>query len=124
MHRIIATIFVLTLLVAGYISPVAAAPLPVPALAAKSVTITTAPGTVRRGATAYVAVNAWSKATCSISVYYKSGRSTAQGLYTKTAPTSGKLSWSWKVGTRTTPGSWPVTITCGGVSAKTYVKVP
>jgi hypothetical protein len=49
---------------------------------------------------------------CSISVYYKSGRSTAQGLYPKT-PRAGRVSWTWKVGTRTTPGRWAITVSCG-----------
>jgi hypothetical protein len=49
---------------------------------------------------------------CSITVYYKSGPSTAQGLYSK-RPSGGRVSWTWKVGTRTTPGRWPITISCG-----------
>ena len=44
-------------------------------------------------------------AQCSIVVYYKSGRSTAQGLYTKQADINGDVSSTWKVGTRTTPGN-------------------
>jgi hypothetical protein len=51
-------------------------------------------------------------AACSIVVEYKSGPSTASGLGDKTAGSTGVVSWTWKVGTRTTPGSWPVTITC------------
>jgi hypothetical protein len=50
--------------------------------------------------------------TCSISVYYKSGRSKAAGLYPK-RPYHGRVSWTWKVGTRTTPGRWPITVSCG-----------
>lgn len=49
---------------------------------------------------------------CSIAVYYKSGRSRAQGLYPKT-PRGGRVSWTWKVGTRTTPGRWPIVVSCG-----------
>ena len=89
-----------------------------------TVTITSAPGTVGRGYQASVTVKTQPAASCSISVYYKSGRSVAQGLTTKKASASGVVSWSWKVGTRTTPGSWPVVITCGGASARTYVTVP
>jgi hypothetical protein len=59
-------------------------------------------------ATARTAPNA----NCSIDVEYKSGPSTAAGLYPKTASASGTVAWSWKVGTRTTPGTWPVTVTC------------
>jgi hypothetical protein len=53
-----------------------------------------------------------SSANCSIVVEYKSGPSTARGLYPKTASSAGTVAWSWIVGTRTTPGSWPVTVTC------------
>ncbi len=51
-------------------------------------------------------------ANCTIEVEYKSGPSTAAGLYPKTASASGAVSWNWVVGTRTTPGDWPVTVTC------------
>jgi hypothetical protein len=49
---------------------------------------------------------------CSISVYYKSGPSRAKGLYTK-RPVRGLVSWTWRVGTNTTPGRWRITISCG-----------
>jgi hypothetical protein len=52
------------------------------------------------------------RSTCSITVYYKSGPSEAQGLYPKRA-SRGRVSWTWKVGTRTTPGRWPITVSCG-----------
>lgn len=48
--------------------------------------------------------------TCSITVYYKSGPSSAAGLYSKRGS---RISWTWKVGTRTTPGRWPITVSCG-----------
>lgn len=91
---------------------------------AGGVTVTKAPGTVRRGATASVAIKTTAKASCSISVRYKSGPSKAQGLGTKQADANGKISWAWKVGTRTTSGSWPVVITCGASTARTAVVVP
>jgi hypothetical protein len=49
---------------------------------------------------------------CSIIVHYKSGPSTAQGLYSK-KPTAGRVSWTWKVGTNTTAGRWAITVSCG-----------
>jgi hypothetical protein len=51
-------------------------------------------------------------ADCEIVVEYASGPSEARGLYPKTASASGYVSWTWLVGTRTTPGRWPVTVTC------------
>jgi hypothetical protein len=49
---------------------------------------------------------------CSITVHYKSGPSRAKGLYTK-RPVRGLVSWTWRVGTNTTPGRWKITVSCG-----------
>jgi hypothetical protein len=49
---------------------------------------------------------------CSIIVHYKSGPSRAKGLYTK-RPVRGLVSWTWRVGTNTTPGRWKITVSCG-----------
>jgi micrococcal nuclease len=94
------------------------------ARAANSVTITKHPGTVRRGATASVAAKTSARIGCTITVQYKSGPSKAAGIVPKTSDASGNVSWSWKVGTNTTPGSWSVIITCGGATARTIVTVP
>ena len=53
------------------------------------------------------------RVTCSITVDYYSGPSDAAGLYSK-RPVAGRVSWTWKVGTRTTPGRWPIRVSCGG----------
>jgi hypothetical protein len=53
-----------------------------------------------------------SRVTCSIVVEYKSGPSRARGLYPK-RPVRGRVFWTWLVGTRTTPGRWPIVISCG-----------
>ena len=66
---------------------------------------------VDAGAYATLKAKAPPEAQCSIVVYYKSGPSTAQGLYTKQAGINGDVSWTWKVGTRTTPGSWKIVVT-------------
>ena len=50
--------------------------------------------------------------TCAITVHYKSGPSKAKGLYSK-RPSGGRVSWTWKVGTNTTPGRWAITVSCG-----------
>jgi hypothetical protein len=54
-----------------------------------------------------------SNVTCSIAVYYKSGKSTAAGLRPLRRPVASRVSWTWKVGTRTTPGRWPIYVRCG-----------
>lgn len=50
---------------------------------------------------------------CSIAVFYKSGRSRAAGLGPKTADDHGLITWTWMIGTRTTPGEWPIVVECG-----------
>ena len=105
--------------------PTFAAPAPTSIRAPAKVTITKHPGTVRRGATASVTIKTAAKASCSITVRYKSGPSTAAGLGSKQANANGVASWSWKVGTRTTAGSWPVIISCKGQgTAQMVVRVP
>jgi hypothetical protein len=52
------------------------------------------------------------RVACSITVYYKSGPSHAAGLDPK-RPSNGRVSWTWKVGSRTTPGPWPIVVSCG-----------
>jgi hypothetical protein len=53
---------------------------------------------------------------CAIVVTYKSGPSSAAGLYPKRA-TAGRVSWTWMVGTRTTPGRWPIDVSCGAAGS-------
>ena len=48
--------------------------------------------------------------TCQISVSYKSGPSQAAGLYPQRGT---RITWTWTVGTNTTPGRWPILVTCG-----------
>jgi hypothetical protein len=94
--------------------------------AALTVKFTSLTSPIKRGAYATAVVKTKVGARCSIGVYYKSGKSTAQGLGNKTVPSSGRVSWRWRVGTSTTPGSWPVRITCKkGSSAKVqrYLRV-
>jgi competence protein ComEC len=67
---------------------------------------------VSRGATARLVAQTSPGASCSITVEYKSGPSQAAGLDPKKADSSGGVAWSWKVGTRTTPGEWPIYVQC------------
>ena len=71
---------------------------------------------VSAGSDATLVVAAPSGATCSIVVTYKSGASSAAGLYPQKAR-SGRVSWRWMVGTRTTPGRWPIDVACGAVGS-------
>jgi len=84
---------------------------PVPPSAPLTVAIVSLPP-AGQGSIATATVHTAAHANCTIEVEYKSGPSTAAGLYPKTASASGAVSWNWVVGTRTTPGDWPVTVTC------------
>ncbi len=48
---------------------------------------------------------------------------TSAGLVPKKAPSSGIVTWTWKVGTRTTPGNWPVYVTVNRKTIKLTLHV-
>jgi beta-lactamase superfamily II metal-dependent hydrolase len=103
-------------------------PTPITTPAAKlSLKIVSVTSPVGRGYTATLLARTEPGAYCTITVYYKSGPSKASGLYEKQADSQGNVSWSWKVGTRTTPGSWRIVVTAslGGerISETTYFTV-
>jgi micrococcal nuclease len=62
------------------------------------------------GQSAALTVSVSPSATCSITVMYKSGSSHAKGL---TPKRGGVITWSWMIGTNTTPGTWPIYVSCG-----------
>lgn len=66
---------------------------------------------VSPGSRAYIKVQGKPNTEYSITVEYKSGYSEAEGLYSKNSDNSGYISWNWKVGTKTSEGTYPVTIT-------------
>jgi hypothetical protein len=80
--------------------------------AAASVVLVTVTSPARPGNAAQLVAKVAPAATCSIVVDYKSGPSHAQGLTPKRSA-GGIVSWSWLVGTRTTPGRWGVVVSCG-----------
>ncbi|MHA6531171.1 TadE/TadG family type IV pilus assembly protein [Paenibacillus sp. BAC0078] len=49
-------------------------------------------------------------ASANLSIFYKSGQSTAKYLGWKQADANGYIEWEWKIGVNTTPGSWPFVI--------------
>jgi micrococcal nuclease len=61
---------------------------------------------------AMISVKTLPAASCTIAVLYKSGPSRAKGLGAKMADGSGVVEWRWRVGSSTTPGQWPVVVTC------------
>jgi hypothetical protein len=86
--------------------------LAVPASASARVRLVHVTSPISAGSYATLTAAVSPSRSCSITVYYKSGPSHAQGLYPK-RPSGGRVSWTWKVGTRTTPGRWPITVSCG-----------
>ncbi|WP_342564671.1 TadE/TadG family type IV pilus assembly protein [Paenibacillus sp. FSL R7-0345] len=49
--------------------------------------------------------------TANLSIFYKSGQSTAKYLGWKQADESGYIEWEWKIGVNTTPGTWTFVVT-------------
>lgn len=102
------------------------APTPAPgtAFTVRIMSLTTPIG---RGAIASLQASTRAGAYCTITVQYKSGPSKAAGLGPQTAGSSGALVWSWKIGSNTTLGRWPVTVRCSAgsrsASATTYLTV-
>jgi hypothetical protein len=77
-----------------------------------SVTVTARTASVPRNSTVSVSIKTSPEAGCSIDVEYKSGPSTASGLGDKTASSTGAITWSWRIGSNTTRGTWPIHVTC------------
>lgn len=82
-----------------------------------------APLTAAPNQTVTLSVRTGANVYCTIEVDYASGPSSAQGLTPKTSNSSGSVSWTWKVGGKTTPGTWPITVSCGNNSASTTIRV-
>lgn len=87
--------------------------------AAAAVRVTKRPGRVSTGDMASVTVSVSPKARCTIGVYYSTTASRAAGLGAKRGL---KITWTWRVGSNTKPGTWPVKIDCGK-SGKTQTSV-
>jgi hypothetical protein len=95
------------------VAVVAVLALALPVSASASVRLVSVTSPARAGSTATLVAKVSARVTCSITVIYKSGPSVAQGLYPKRVSVAGRVSWTWNVGTRTTPGRWPIIVTCG-----------
>jgi S1-C subfamily serine protease len=84
-----------------------------PVIPAKlSIRITSITSPVSPGTNARVEIQTTPGAECAITVVYKSGPSRARGLEPGVADTGGQIAWVWRVGTNTTPGTWPIFIEC------------
>ena len=80
--------------------------------AALTITVVSVTSVARPGTDARLQIDTSPGTACGITVIYKSGSSRAQGLVPKRANDKGRIVWVWRVGTRTTPGTWPIVIEC------------
>jgi hypothetical protein len=87
--------------------------------AAAAVRVTKRPGRVSTGDLASVTVTVSPRARCTIGVYYSTTASRAAGLGAKRGTT---ITWTWRVGSNTKPGTWPVKVDCGK-SGKTQTSI-
>lgn len=94
----------------------------VPAATTNSkIALTGAPGTVSNGGNATLSIKGKPNTEYSISVYYSNGASTAQGLKSKTFGSDGTVSWTWKVGAKTTAGTHRIVVEGGGDQLETSI---
>lgn len=69
---------------------------------------------VEAGSEASVTIQGKPETEYSISVFYHSGPSNAEGLETKTSDSDGKVTWTWKVGNKTAKDTYDISISGDG----------
>ncbi|PAF30930.1 TadE family protein [Paenibacillus sp. 7516] len=74
--------------------------------AAGSITVLSKPEPAYIGNNATIKVQVEPGATANLTIFYKSGESTAKHIGWATADKNGVIEWNWFVGTRTTEGTW------------------
>ena len=89
-----------------------------------SVNVVSLTSPISAGGVASLTINTLPDARCTITVYYKSGPSQAAGLGPQTAGSNGNVTWSWKVGSRTSPGTWSITVTADLNGQSTAIQIP
>ena len=95
------------------------------ASAAASVRLVGLTSPVAAGSTATVTAGVLPRrVSCTITVSYKGGPSKAAGLNAKRPSLAGRVSWTWRVGSSTTSGRWPIVVACGTAGTmKTFLEV-
>lgn len=91
--------------------PLTSAPIVTQRPADTDLEIVSLPAPTKRGNQASMTVRGTPSALYTLEIKYKSGWSVANGLGAQTADADGLVTWSWKVGSRTTPGVWEIKIT-------------
>ena len=102
---------------------VALAPLPTPTGTTQGAAFTSVV-TASPGGNASVTVQTTPNASCSIEYITPAGAASLDdGLVTKRADSTGAVSWSWRIGSRSSPGIGTVRVTCDGVQASTNISI-
>lgn len=78
---------------------------------------------VRIGENGSVTIQGHPGSVYSISSSFLSGGRMMTSYEYKTADAAGKVTWTWRVGEATTPGTYPIVITGGGASLRTSYSV-
>ncbi len=78
---------------------------------------------VSRGQKATVEIIGKPNTEYTISVYYSSGPSKAQGLEPATSDAEGNVSWTWRVGASTSTGTKKIEISDGTSSITVYIEI-
>lgn len=105
--------------------PVTEAPKPVtespkPAQVLKIISVTTP---IESGAKATLTIKGKPYTEYNIDVIYSTTASKAQGLENKISSADGNVSWTWKVGNGTSPGTYTIYISGGGERAEIKFRV-
>lgn len=79
--------------------------------------------TVSPGDTGFVTIQGKPGVTYTITVTYKSGPSKAKGLDPQTADDQGAVTWNWKIGSKTSSGTFNITVSGGGETRKVTFQV-
>lgn len=87
------------------------------------ITVTELTSPVGRNETATISIKGKPDTEYTIKVYYSTTASKANGLEKKTSDVEGLVSWSWKVGGSTNPGTFKIVITGGGEKLETEFTV-
>ncbi|MDR6724138.1 hypothetical protein J2W91_002600 [Paenibacillus amylolyticus] len=89
-----------------------------------SVTVLSKPEPAYIGNNAMIKVKVEPGTTANLTIFYKSGESTAKHIGWATADENGEIQWEWFVGTRTTEGTWTFVVeTAEGVAMETAFDV-
>lgn len=94
-----------------------------PTTGKQGISILQEPNTVNPNELTTVSIKGAPNTKYTISVYYSSGASKADGLEDKTSDSNGNVSWTWKVGGKTKAGTYRIVIKGGGQETTLYFTV-